>query len=233
MVADKRLSTELIARLDEKFQKASPLKPTFIEQSLADRVRRSLSWIRRALSVSQDNAPPRFVELWIALNALYGRPPYEEGFKPDDRQDFLHFMRLLCSIDKPVGELQLLMKRIERRAYGLIGNKHLWKEFWRRDGVGWKKKSKQKRKDCQEVLEQENPVQFFSFLFERLLELRNQIFHGSCSENTTKNRDALMPALIVLEDMLAVFLGLMIQHGTAKEWPLVPYPGYETPQYPG
>ena len=125
-----RVHQDLVEHLYEAFYKAFPHKITREQQSLADRIRRSLSWIHRATRVSQEDKSSRFVDLWIALNALYGYRPYDEGFKPDEKRDFQHFLRRLRSIDTE-GDLSRLMKRIEKRTYGLIENKYLWKEFWR------------------------------------------------------------------------------------------------------
>jgi hypothetical protein len=226
------LDQDFVECLEEEFCKTFPHEPSWEQQSLADRVRRSLSWIKRAVRISVEDTPSRFAELWIALNALYGRRPYDEGFKPDDRRDFQHFLRLLESTDRAGGELPQLMRRIERRAYNLIDNKYLWKEFWRGNAAAQKKEAKEKRRESEQAISNNNAVTFLTLLFERLLVLRNQIFHGSASENTTKNEDALKPALLVLEDMLGVFLRLMIHHGPGRDWPLVPYPGKNTPQHP-
>lgn len=56
--------------------------------------------------------------------------------------------------------------------------------------------------------------------------------HGSSSENTLKSQDALRPALLILEDMLRVFIDVLLTHSKVIELDLVPYPGHGTPQYP-
>ncbi len=227
-----RLDEAQVAELEMEFANVFPSQPSREEQSIADRVRRSLSWMRRAVQVSSADAPPRYVDLWIALNALYGVPPYVPNFQPDEKRDFKHFMRLLRALPNSSDPLRRTMKSIERRTYNLIGNEYLWKEFWREDFQAQKKKARKSKNECEAALRDEDFVTFFACLFERLSVLRNQIFHGSSSENTTKSEDALIPSLLVLEEILPVFLTLMLRYAKGKDWPLVPYPGWETLQHP-
>lgn len=227
-----RIDGDLVQILEEEFGRLLIRTPSWDEQSITDRIRRSLSWMKRATHVSENDTPSRFVELWISLNALYGCRPYDKDFKPNERRDFKYFFRRLATIDQSTKCLPGLMKRIDKRVYNLIGNKYLWNEFWRGDFSEQVKAAKFARSECENAIKIGDVEIFFTSLFERLLILRNQIFHGSSSENTEKSRDALIPGLIVLEQILPVFLRLLIHHSSRKDWPLVPYPGKGTPQHP-
>ena len=81
MSTRKHTFLKTIQELEEEFRIRFSAKPTVSTQSIIDRVRRSLSWLRRAAELSDEDRPPRFVDLWIALNALYGQPPYAKREK--------------------------------------------------------------------------------------------------------------------------------------------------------
>ena len=227
-----RLSTELLLELENEASSRLPAKPTYSEQSLTDRIRRSLSWINRAIAASPDDTPARFLELWISLNALYGRRSYLKGVRIDESVDFQHFVKRLEELDSSDHQIALLMKRLERRSSRLIENPYLWKEFWRDDRTQLKSAITKAKEEYCDSLNDQDSVKFFSCIYERLLALRNQIAHGSSSVDTTKSQDALKPGLLILEDMLPIFLRLMIRHGLGKEWDEIPYPGRETLQHP-
>ena len=88
MPSRERAFLETIQNLEEKFRIQFSGNLTASAQSLIDRVRRSLSWLRRATEVSDEDLPPRFVDLWIALNAHYGQACYAKDFESRDKEDF-------------------------------------------------------------------------------------------------------------------------------------------------
>lgn len=75
------------------------------QQSLADRIRRSLTWLERAMQASTDDLPPRFVDLWIAFNSLYGVTEYK--YDPDAKEK-THFQDFLLRLTQsPQGNKRL------------------------------------------------------------------------------------------------------------------------------
>lgn len=234
MPSRKQAFLETVQALKEEFLVLYPTGPTASTQSTADRIRRSLSWLRRAAEVSEDDLPPRFVDLWIALNALYGQARYTKEFESRDKEDFKEFVQNLAKL--PAGKSQLgkltSKKHLQERARELTQNKYLWNDWWGR------KLDKYQEKSGKEITRLENALRYgdsatvLFCLFERLQVLRNQIFHGSSSASTRKSRDALYPAMLLLEEMLPDFLRLMIREGQGPNWPLVPYPAKGTPQHP-
>jgi hypothetical protein len=213
MTFEKRLSQERVRQLEEEFPRAFPPPLTWEQQSLRERIRRSLSWLERAALASQDDKPPRFVELWIGLNALYGCRNYERRSKANERKDFKNFMRKLKRLDRKAEVLVPLMKQkwIEYNSLLLIGNKYLWNEFWKKETDKFKKKSAADRKAAAIALRENDTTTFFYLLFVRLLVLRNQIMHGSSSATTKKSEDALKPSLLLLEEILPEFICLMMR----------------------
>lgn len=220
--------------LKNEFEKLLHCPKTWEEQSLIDRIRRSISWLERAACLPQADTPPRFVDLWIGFNALYGCRTYERGFPSKERRDFENFIRKLKRLDEGNQSLVHFMKRkqIKVWAIGLIENPYLWKEFWKKEFDGLKKFSMTDRKEAEKAIRAEDPVPFFVCLFKRMLVLRNQIFHGSSSATTKRNRDALLPSIRLLEEFIPLFIRIMVNNGTGKHWGALPYPGHLSPQHP-
>lgn len=224
-----------ILLLEQERQKRFPHgnRPTsWEEQSIADRIRRSLSWLERAALTPRRDKPPRFVDLWIALNALFGVKPFPV---PDERRHFRNFVRRLSRIDTSCNFLVPSMSqgRIQDLALVLVGEPHLWKEFWQKKVEELNKNRKAGLSEVRASLREKDAVNFYMCVFERLYVLRNQIFHGSSSAITKKSKDALKPAIEFLEEAIPTFIRVMLRCGSGRDWPAIPYPGRDTPQYPG
>jgi hypothetical protein len=118
------------------------------------------------------------------------------------------------------------------RAQELIQNKYLWNEWWGKELDKHRERSREGLLRFEKSLRNSDAVTCLFCLFERLLILRNQIVHGSSSASTRKSRDALYPAILLLEEILPEFIRLIVREGHGTDWPPVPYPGKETPQHP-
>lgn len=234
MPSRERAFLNTIRELEEEFRIRFSGNLTASTQSIIDRVRRSLSWLRRAAELSDEDRPPRFVDLWIALNALYGQARYAKEFRPREREDFMEFVQRLAkprSAKSQLGQL-LSKKHFQVRSRELIQNKYLWNEWWSKDLDKYREKSGAGLIHFEKSLRNGDAATFLSCLFERLQVLRNQIVHGSSSASTRKSRDALYPAILLLEEILPEFIRLMLREGQDTDWPPVPYPGKGSPQHP-
>jgi hypothetical protein len=232
MSSRKQAFLKTIEELQEEFLVRFPNGPTASTQSIIDRVRRSLSWLHRAASQSDEDRPPRFVDLWIALNALYSRPRYAK--EPREKEDFSEFVQRLAGLRPGENQLSQLIgkKHFQVRSQELIQNKYLWNEWWGQELDRYREKSGERLSRFEKAMRNDDAAIFLNCLFERLQVLRNQIVHGSSSASTRKSRDALYPAILVLEEILPEFIRLMIREGQETNWPPIPYPGKGTPQHP-
>lgn len=225
---------ETVRQLENEFRARFPTKPTTSTQPLTDRVRRSLSWLRRATEVSDEDLPPRFVDVWIAFNALYGQARYLKEFESRDKDDFGEFILRLTELRSGQRQLGQLIgrKHFQARAQELVQNKYLWNEWWGRKLDKYGERSGKEVIRFERALRNGDSATTLSCLFERLWVLRNQVVHGSSSASTRKSRDALYPAILLLEEILPKFIRLMIHEGQGENWPPVPFPGKGTPQFP-
>jgi len=219
----------------EYFRKFPPgTIPTKEQQSLADRVRRSLSWQERTITISTDDLPPRFVDLWIALNSLYGVRRYKYDRDAKETVDFQNFLNKLGDSPQGIERLNIILENTQFKELGtyLISNKYLYRDFWLEKFGSLKDYADMQEMQAKKAFENRDCILFLQLVFERLLVLRNQIFHGSSSSSTSRNEDTLKPGIVILEMLLPDFLEIMLSHGEDKDWPLVPYPGRGSLQHP-
>lgn len=226
--------SKLVFDLDEQYKQDFTRSSSKDLQSLVDRVRRCLSWLKRAAYLSVEDRPPRFVELWIAFNSLYGQRHYKDGSFKGELADFMTFLAKFRKLDSASEMLQVWMgkKHVQGRIRDLIQNKFLWNEFWDGEVNEFESQAGKELRNFEVALVHHDVESFLRCLFSRLRVLRNQIVHGSASSDTRKNKDALVPAILLLEELLPMFLSLMIKKGRSISWPEVPYPGKLTPQHP-
>jgi len=220
---------------NEYFRKFPPgTIQTNEQQSLADRVRRSLSWLERAITISTDDLPPRFIDLWIALNSLYGVRRYKYDKDAKETVDFQNFLHNLGQSHQGSERLTAIIENSHFQELGtyMISNKYLYRDFWLEDFVGLKRYAQERKDKAESALENNDPIPFLQLVFERLFVLRNQIFHGSSASSTRRSEDTLKPGIVILEMLLPDFLEIMLSHCEGKDWPLVPYPGRGSLQHP-
>src|SRR5690242_16620209 len=90
--------TLLVTQLDNEFRAAFRETLTGDNQSYSDRIRRCLSWLRRASEISTEDRPPKFVDLWISSNALYGQQHYKEESFKGELADFRSYLDRMTAI---------------------------------------------------------------------------------------------------------------------------------------
>lgn len=226
-----------VIELEQRFHIAFGDKPvSAAQQSLHDRLRRSLSWLKRAAEVSEKDHPPRFLDLWISLNALYAIPRYSSKVYPDARrapkdvelEDFLTFLDDLSKLESGYGQLGRLTqdKNFMQHTRSLISNPYLRNEFWEERFAKFKDRRAKDLADYQSAIMTGSIERILVHWFRRLRILRNQIAHGCASATTKRNRDALYSSVLLLENFLLMVINLLIEQGPGCVWPRkVSYPG--------
>lgn len=177
----------------------------------------------------------------MALNALYGVVTYKQQNIPNlkitknETVYFKEFLQRLSMLDTNKQLSQLIKDaKFKENSLSIIENKYLWNEFWRNDAATYKSNVAKELEKAKKNLNCSPPkyIPFLVSLFKRLSTLRNQIMHGSSSASTDRNKDALIPAIYVLETMIPIFIRILIQVGEKVDWPDVPYPRKGSPQHP-
>ncbi len=159
------------------------------------RIDRALSWLRKSEATKYDEE--KFNCLWIAFNAAYG----VEGTDANEVETakFKSFLRKIRKYDKQndIGEsfLDLDDKDLERKPIrNFLTNRHVYKPFWNyvrdKQDDNWSAQFDRENNSALNALDNKltnnNEVdKVFNIVFERLYQLRNQVFHGgvTCGKN--------------------------------------------------
>ena len=195
----------------------------FADQDFGTRVHRAISWIQRA-EHEDDDPDARFIFSWIGFNALYGRvTEHQIG----DRNLFNDLFRDLVRFDN-----KRLYKAIWETYSGpiklLLENEFVFEPYWRHlEGDPgerpWEERFEQDQENVRKALQRQNTAQILSVLFNRLYVLRNQIFHGSATWQSSVNRDQVRDGSRILSALLPLIVDIMManhEHG----WGSVHYP---------
>lgn len=176
------MDAALLDVLRQDFRAEFTGEPTRQYQSLSDRIRRSLSWMKESLA-SPEATPARFIKMWIALNSLYGRRHYEgRRSDPREQRDFESFVGILLKIGAGA-ELQHPIRRTRRNIRSLISNPFLWNEYWRGER-DYRQRTREAVAEVESAAREGNVKVVLDHVFTRLLVLRNQIVHGSAAADT-------------------------------------------------
>jgi len=182
-----------------------------------------------ALPPDQQHA--RFVFLYIAFNALYGRRQYE-GSREEaahDRDEFLERLKSMSDYDRRQGNNSLVRAlQVCRKECGeLIGNYFLRDTYWRKQKTSreLRKEFAQQRRRAEEEFNKGRYGLELDLVLRRLGVLRNQVIHGCVTYGaSSKGLPSLEVGLSVLQQIVPVFYRLMDVYGHHVSWPAIPYP---------
>ncbi len=202
------------------------------------RTHRSKSWMRRAKGLAPQDLDGQFIFGWIALNALYGQPRYLEDVKKkgDEFKNLLDFLGGICDIPEVKNKIDTTLYSVEEHIAGLFQNQFLLKKYWQ-DGLSDIVQSdlRGKSKSAARARENGNTHKYLELICERLYVLRNQLFHGCATDNSSSNRDSLENAVPVLVNLVSVLNDAVLTHGHLIESPGASYPPfkpYKSTQHP-
>jgi len=203
--------------LRERFR-ALPNEQREAHQDYAIRLWRGISWLQRAEEQDPGDWEGRFINAWIAFNALYGKLD-PDGFPEGDRAAFGEFLAGVWDLDGE-GRIRRVLGKHENRVLKLIESKYLSAGFWREgDAV-----EPRVRQHVREALARFGTLRVLRTLFDRLYVMRLQIFHGASTKGSKLNRRTLQSCGIVLLDLLPAMTQTMLDHGIDHDWGAVCYP---------
>lgn len=197
------------------------------------RVHRSLSWLRRAQTESND-LDVRFILLWIGFNAAYAGDIEASAASPapeGERGLFQAFFSTLVRFDSRHRVYDMVWERFSQEIRLLLGNRYVYHPFWQhQNGVpgydDWAEKLERSKTAINHALREHDTVRILSILFDRLYVLRNQLVHGGATWNSDVNRDQVRDGASLLGCLLPLFIDLMMDNPD-QEWPMPNYPVVE------
>lgn len=181
------------------------LKNNF-QDSFTTRIHRSLSWLAKSEQESESDA--NFVFLWISFNGAYSSHEHHHSY--DIRSDFF---TLIYQYGKNEID-EIIESYFKDEIYPILSNEYLMESYWH--GKAYKYED-EKRKDIDMALNELNKPKkdcriILEKLFQRLNILRNQMFHGYTTYNSSVNRVSVTTASKLMQIFVPLFLEIMMKH---------------------
>ncbi|GAA5102585.1 hypothetical protein [Wohlfahrtiimonas larvae] len=211
-----------------KFKEKSSQLPGHVQH----RIYRTLSWLNQADNIANtDKKFPdldsEFISLWIAFNAIYARKDWI-----DDKERFKAFIKVIN--DKESEKLnKILWELYSSKINVFLKNRYVFRQFWdfhNSDGIDakhWNLAFEDANLRAQQCLKFKNSEELLLILFERIYTLRNQIFHGGSTYNSSVNRPQLITACGLLKELVPVFALVVLNNPNDDNWGHPFYPVIE------
>lgn len=207
------------------------------------RIHRAESWLRRG--EAETDADAKYIFLWIAFNAAYG----VSGKDKKDKEVRENYLRTLVPLDKKHKIYGLLATKLLSPVLDIMKNVYLFDVFWDNltdppfDWNNWTGKGEfegdyvfvegrlpdppatgsPKVPIRVEPIDTKEVLSLLLRLFRRLNVLRNQLMHGSATQDGSLNRRQVDAGANVLGPLVRVFLDIMVAN---------PKEGWGPPRYP-
>ena len=194
------------------------------EQSLSDeypddlklRIHRGVSWLAKAEN-QVDDEDAAFMFYWVAFNALYGFQVRHVSEIDGERSAFQGFFQKISLLDSERIIYDELWRRFPDSVRVLIRNKYVFQPFWKfhheiPGNDDWEDKFEKAIEKGYRALENGDTVQILSIIFDRLYVLRNQVFHGAATYQSSVNRAQIRDATKILAFLLPLFVELMMDN---------------------
>lgn len=200
--------------------RAIPKEKRDANQSFAIRVWRALSWLEQAELASDVDS--RFVNAWIAFNALYGRTD-EQNHSWGDREAWSTFLAIIWRVDHE-GHLRTLLCRKQLPVLRLIENRFLYDKFWLHPQANHVSILSAKVRELLPRFGKHNMLPILDTLFDRIYVMRLQVFHGASTKGSSMNRRTVSACTEMLCEFLPTMIDIMIRNGVGTDWGRVCFP---------
>ena len=218
-------ASSLAAETLRKQLQAIPKERRDANQAFSIRIWRGLSWLERAEQAT--DADEKFISLWIAFNAIYGRADGEGSGPGADKRPGDHdtWQAFLAEIIRRDGTdiLGDLVRRNQMPVLRMIQNKYLFRPFWDR-----RPNAELMLNNCctATVLNFANHLTtgIVEELFERLYVLRAQVFHGAATRGSKLNRANIRYGAELMSKLLPAMIAVMLAAGPDVNWGAVCFP---------
>jgi len=196
----------------ERVQNNSRYQPVCI------RIHRAFSWLQRAEESKDSDLDQRLIFLWIGFNSLYGRWDRSRREPEPDGATIRELMKRIMMLDEERRITELLNEQREL-ILSIYADDYLANYFWETGRTA----SSVRRKVSSWYVEER-----FELILEKLIDriylLRCQLVHGAATCGGKLNRDALRICSMMLDQLVRVFLIIIIDHGAEEDWGPLCYP---------
>lgn len=196
-------------------------------ETMGLRVHRSISWIGRAETETDDD-DARFIFLWIAFNAAYADEGTLQEFAPGERSAFIGFFRKVVTLDADRRIYNAIWQGFSGPIRILMQNRFVFSPFWQHhngiDGFeDWEERFRNSERGFARALREQDTARILGLVFDRLYVLRNQLVHGGATWNSGVNRDRVRDGAAILAFLMPVFVDIMMDN-PHEDWGRPFYP---------
>ncbi|WP_173049400.1 HEPN domain-containing protein [Nitrospira sp. KM1] len=187
-----------------------------MSEAVLIRLKRARSWLDKAsASILRDDIDAQFILLWISFNALYGTPRYHHRRREKNHMenngeigDFKRFLRLVENLSS--GELEKALVPYASQIEKVMQNPFLDIEAWRKwDSEKIRDRQERFRSACNVYSKRTH----LDELFLRFYILRNQLLHGSATDQSGRNRESLKNVVPILRKAVQALVLLADRYG--------------------
>lgn len=182
-----------------------------------DRMRRARSWLDRSREIAREKKDARteieetalecerFIFLWIAFNAAYG-----DHLAEDDTE----FLRRILERDHRDTILTILRVTYRGSIEDLVDNEFVYWRLWnwvRKPGSDkdWRHRLDKEKKKFGGCLFSGDTQGALEIVFDRLYQLRNQVFHGGTTFAEGWGREQIRGGSRIMAALVPAILGIM------------------------
>ncbi len=197
--------------LKEKYQANTQ---TF-SPNISMRMRRVLSWIRRA-SREHDDPDASFVFHWIAFNAAYSEDePDKSSLR--ERKRLKKFFRKVMSVDRQNTVYNFVYRELSETVFALVDNRYVFQPFWNYQNKvthfdDWQSRLEKEKRETETYFQEARTDDVLAVIFDRLYVLRNQLVHGGATWNGSLNRVQVRDGAMIMAYLVPVFVDLMMDN---------------------
>lgn len=191
------------------------------------RLHRAVSWLRCARDHEGED-DLRFMALWVAFNACYAG---EEDDRSDrslrERQRFRNFLERLVEHDRDRRLYDCLWKEFPGPVRQLVDSRYLFVPFWecQRTGSGnWENRLHLSGLEYRRLMRQPaSVVEILCIVLDRLYVLRNQLFHGGATWESSVNRSQVRSGSEIMAKIVPIVVDVM-HANMDRDWGRIAYP---------
>ena len=211
---------ELVRRHESQWKRDEPLTPFSL------RMQRAISWAQRAgWEGAEGDLDVAFILWWISFNAAYAKD-LDRDLKA--RDEIGVFLGKLLYLDRSHAIHGAIRGDFSGAIGELLENRYLFQPFWDdANGTrrGWRAAFEQAGEEAREALDTGDTETLLSIVFERLYTLRKQLVHGGATWDSSRNRDSVREGARILEFLVPVFIGIMLDNPRDDWGPPHYFPG--------
>lgn len=223
----------------EMLQQQFKVKSSTLPKEVQHRIYRTLSWLNQSESLNDemplskgqknkktDTMDMQFITLWIGFNAIYARKDFN-----DDKNRFRDFLKIMVEKEKDKLE-NIIWHSFSNRLNNFLDNQYLSRHFWEYHNQEdaflseqyWIDRFNNENRTAKQCLVNKDTERLLNIIFDRLYTLRNQIFHGGSSFQSSVNRGQIQQSVHLLRDLVPVFALVVLNNPNDSAWGHPYYP---------